>query len=118
MYAQETLPVVAKAVADFVAQPPDPRTAMHFYCLDLDQGAFTGRKPKPGIAIFVYDANGEEHGRSDVGFTWALDIEGAVDETTSMTYRGGKRRVWSVTQTVCSKQRLILQKTTSKQRWG
>jgi hypothetical protein len=87
MYPQETLPVVAKAVADFVARPPDPRTAMHFYCLDLDQGAFTGRKPKPGIAIFVYDANGEEHGRSDVGFKGALDIEGAVDETTSMTYR-------------------------------
>lgn len=60
---------------------------MHFYCLDLTQGSFTGQSPQPGIAIAVYDANGEEHGRSDAGFKWALDIKGAVDMTESMTLR-------------------------------
>jgi len=35
----------------------------------------------------VYDTNGEEHGRSNDGFKWALDIEGAVDMTESMTLR-------------------------------
>jgi hypothetical protein len=86
-YPQEAFPVVVKAVADFVRRPSNPRTALHFYCLDHVQGAFTGQKPQPGIALFVYDANGEEHGRSDAGFKWALDIKGAVDETASMTYR-------------------------------
>lgn len=86
-YPQDALPVVVKAVADFVRRPSNPRTAMHFYCLDLNQGAFTSQKPRPGIAIFIYDANGEEHGRSVAGFKWALDIKGAVDETASMTYR-------------------------------
>ena len=87
VYPQEALPVVAKAVSDFVSRSTDPRVALHFYCLDLDQGAFTGRKPNPGIAVFVYDANGEGHGRSDAGFKWALDVEGAVDETKCSTYR-------------------------------
>jgi hypothetical protein len=86
-YPQEALPIVAKGVSDFATRSSGPRTAMHFYCLDLDQGAFTGRKSKPGIVVFVYDANGEEHGRSDAGFKWALDIEGAVDDTKSLSYR-------------------------------
>jgi hypothetical protein len=61
--------------------------ALHLYCLDLTQGAFTGQDPSPGIAILVFDANGEEHGRSDAGFKWALEIEGAVDFTKSMSLR-------------------------------
>lgn len=86
-YPEEALPMVAKAISDFVSRPSNPRMALHFYCLDLNRGAFTGRKPRPGIAIFVYDANGEEHGRSDTGLKWAFDIEGAIDETRSMTLR-------------------------------
>lgn len=87
LYPNEALPVVAKGVADFARLSADPKTALHFYCLDLDGGAITGHPPRPGIAVFVYDAHGEEHGRSQAGFKWALDIEGAVDETTRMTFR-------------------------------
>jgi hypothetical protein len=61
--------------------------ALHLYCLDISHGAFTGQAPTPGIAILVFDANGEEHGRSEAGFKWALDIEGAMDQTKSMTHR-------------------------------
>ena len=53
--------------------------ALHLYCLDLTHGAFTGQDPTPGIAILVFDANGEEHGRSEPSFKWGLDIEGAID---------------------------------------
>lgn len=60
---------------------------MHFYCLDLTQGSFTSQSPQPGIPIAVYDTNGEQNGRSDTGFKWALDIQGAVDMTESMTLR-------------------------------
>lgn len=86
-YPRDALPVLAKAIPEFIDRCDDPKMAMHFYCLDLTQGSFTGQSPQPGIAIAVYDANGEEHGRSDAGFKWALDIKGAVDMTETMTLR-------------------------------
>lgn len=61
--------------------------ALHLYCLDLVQGAFTGQGPSPGIALLVFDANGEEHGRSDEGFGWTLGMEGAIDKTKCMNHR-------------------------------
>jgi len=33
----------------------------------------------------IFDANGEEHGRSENGFKWAFDIPGAIDTTKVMT---------------------------------
>lgn len=53
--------------------------ALHLCCLDLTHGAFTGQDPTPGIAILVFDVNGEEHGRSEPSFKRGLDIEGAID---------------------------------------
>jgi hypothetical protein len=38
--------------------------------------------------LLVYDAHGEAHGRSDIGFKWALDIPGAIDMTSTMTLQG------------------------------
>jgi len=35
----------------------------------------------------IRNCNREEHNRSDAEFKWALDIEGAVDMTESMTLR-------------------------------
>jgi hypothetical protein len=61
--------------------------AMHLYCLDMTGGTYAGKEPKPGLAICPYDANGEEHGRSEEGFKWALDIPGAVDMTKAMSFR-------------------------------
>ncbi|KAK5279913.1 hypothetical protein LTR40_007108 [Exophiala xenobiotica] len=51
-------------------------------------GAYAGNEPKAGLVIFMYDARGEEHGRNEDGFKWALDIKGAMDITTSMNLRG------------------------------
>jgi hypothetical protein len=36
--------------------------------LILSQRIFTNQDPSPAIAILVFDASGEEHGRSDAGF--------------------------------------------------
>lgn len=61
--------------------------AMHIFPLDLGQGHYTGDTPKPGIGLHVFEAHGEIHGRGTEGFRWALDIEGAIDKTGSMTIR-------------------------------
>lgn len=87
LYPGEALPVLAKGISDFVSRCADPKVAMHFYCLDLAQGTFTGHGPVPGLAILIYDANGEEHGRSAAGFKWALEIPGATDMTQTLNYR-------------------------------
>lgn len=87
MYPRESLPQVAKKVTAFVRENNDPKMALHFYCLNLTHGDPLQDKPVPGIAVMVYDGHGEEHGRSEVGFKWALDIEGAVDTTSAITYR-------------------------------
>jgi cysteine desulfurase len=34
---------------------------------------------KRGLSVLIFDANGEEQGRSSAGFKWALNIEGAID---------------------------------------
>lgn len=89
-FPNESLPELAKGAASFTRRE-NPKMAMHLYCLDLAHAAFTGQDPKPGIMVFVYDANGEAHGRSDEGFGWALKIKGAVDETRTMTYADANR---------------------------
>ncbi|KAF2808903.1 FAD binding domain-containing protein [Mytilinidion resinicola] len=85
MYPRSALPALAKAESAFAERCHDAKMAMHFFCLDLTQGAFTGQPTQPGVAILVYDAHGEKHGRSEAGFKWALEIEGATDATKSMS---------------------------------
>ena len=51
---------------------------MRVCVMDLQQRAFRNEASEPGIAIFIYDANGQEHGRSEAGFKWAFDIEGSL----------------------------------------
>ncbi|ORY06215.1 cysteine desulfurase [Clohesyomyces aquaticus] len=86
-YPRESLSALAKAVPEFAERSTDPKIAVHFYCLDMYQGAFVGKPAVPGIGLLVYDAYGEEHGRSGAGFKWALDIPGATDTTAEMSYR-------------------------------
>ncbi len=88
IYPAEALQDVAREVAAFCSRCSDPRLALHLFCLNLSIGAYVGNEPNPGLAIFVYDARGEEHGRSEHGFKWALDIKGAMDMTTSLNLRG------------------------------
>ncbi|KAK5230537.1 hypothetical protein LTR47_007391 [Exophiala xenobiotica] len=88
VYPAEALQDVARQIAAFCSRCSDSRLALHLYCLNLSMGAYAGNEPKAGLVIFVYDARGEEHGRSEDGFKWALDIKGAMDMTTSMNLRG------------------------------
>lgn len=85
VYPREALGALAKGVERFARENEDRRVAMHFCCLDLVQGAFVGGGSVEGLAVMVYDGNGEEHGRGV--FAWALGIEGAVDWTRGMSYR-------------------------------
>jgi cysteine desulfurase len=55
--------------------------AMHVFVLDAQGAAMKGLAAKADLSVLIFDANGEEHGRSEVGFKWALDIEGAIDLT-------------------------------------
>ncbi|KAF2464921.1 cysteine desulfurase [Lindgomyces ingoldianus] len=87
LYPREALSALAKAVPAFADRNTDPKIAVHFYCLDMTQGAFVGKPSVPGLGLLVYDAHGEEHGRSEQGFKWALDIPGATDTTAAMSYR-------------------------------
>ncbi|KAJ6149295.1 hypothetical protein N7471_000494 [Penicillium samsonianum] len=86
-YPREAFSVVAKAISRFTSECKDPKMAMHIFALDLSLGHYVGDTPKPGIGLQVFDAHGETHGRGTEGFGWALDIEGAIDETSSMTIR-------------------------------
>ncbi|PSN68843.1 FAD-binding domain-containing protein [Corynespora cassiicola Philippines] len=85
MFPRDALDVLAKKVPEFEVNNTDPKVAMHFYCLDLTNGAFVGKPTVPGLALTVYDAHGETHGREL--FKWALEIPGAKEMTKSMTYR-------------------------------
>jgi hypothetical protein len=40
-----------------------------------------------GVAIMMFDAHGEEHGRSEEGFKWAMDIEGAIVMTETVDFK-------------------------------
>ena len=85
VYPREALGALAKGVERFARENEDRGVAMHFCCLDLVQGAFVGGESVKGLAVMVFDGNGEEHGRGV--FAWALGIEGAVDWTRGMSYR-------------------------------
>ncbi|KAJ9601879.1 hypothetical protein H2200_013628 [Cladophialophora chaetospira] len=87
IYPPEALHDIARETAAFASRCSDPKVAMHLYCLDMTAGTYAGKEPKPGLAIFAYDANGPEHGRSKDGFKWALEIPGAVDLTKTSTFR-------------------------------
>lgn len=87
MYPSSSVDEISKRVAEFVKRP-DSKMALHVFIGDMEGHALRGELPKPTISLFVFDAHGEEHGRSDAGFKWALDIEGAIDTTTGMSYQG------------------------------
>jgi hypothetical protein len=86
VYPSSAVDEISKRVAAFVKRP-DPKMALHVFIGDMEGHGLRGEPPKPTISLLVFDAHGERHGRSDVGFKWALDIEGAIDTTASMTYR-------------------------------
>lgn len=85
MFPYSQLQEVSKGVSAMAARPADPKIAMHI----VNRGRGMGEPAqggKPGIAVMMYDAHGEEHGRSEEAFGWVFKIpEGqpfAVQETT------------------------------------
>jgi len=86
MYPSSAVDEISKRVAEFVKRP-DPKIALHVFIGDMEGNALNGEAPKPTICLFVFDAHGEEHGRGDAGFKWVLNITGATDTTSVMSYR-------------------------------
>ncbi|KAG9527030.1 cysteine desulfurase, partial [Aureobasidium melanogenum] len=77
---------VAKEVEGFGRRMEEwTGAAMYLYNTDLMEGSFIGAAAQPGIAIWLFDPEGEEHGRKI--FDWAFEIDGVVDETKVMSLR-------------------------------
>ncbi len=78
MFPYSSLSAISAGVAKMAAHNKDPKVAMHV----LQRGVGFGEPPqgaRPGVAIFMYDAHGEAHGRSEDGFAWALQAPGAYE---------------------------------------
>lgn len=101
-YPPSALEAVSRGIAEHSARPIDPRVSFHCLIGAADE-KFPGQSSwtestdredravqfaKFHLGVFVFDAYGEEHGRSDKGFKWAFDIPGAVDKTIVTTIRG------------------------------
>ncbi|KAG9593437.1 cysteine desulfurase, partial [Aureobasidium melanogenum] len=85
-FPRSALQQVAKGVEGFSRRMEEwPGAAMYLYNTDLMEGSFIGAAAQPGIAIWLFDPEGEEHGRKI--FDWAFEIDGAVDETKVMSLR-------------------------------
>ena len=84
-YPKSSLPALARAVSEFASRGDTD----HKMSLQLSTRSFVPvpAGSPPGCSMVIVDENGEEHGRSEQGFKWALDIEGAVDKTRIMTMR-------------------------------
>jgi hypothetical protein len=80
-FPYSSLEALSRGVSDFSKRSDDPRMAMHVFVLDSQGRALKGLPSEADLSLFVYDANGEEHGRSAAGFKWALGVEGAIDMT-------------------------------------
>ena len=83
---KNTFTDIAPAIAKFTSECQDGKMAMFMYVLrkelltwmDADQDM---------LVMHVFDARGEEHGRSNAGFGWALKLKGAIDGTKVMSLR-------------------------------
>lgn len=92
LYPRSQLKIVAKAVTEYSERCTDPKMALHFYCMTMETKqaeelmGLKKQQASMGIAIMMYDAHGEEHGRFAEGFKWAMDIEGAMVLTETMGF--------------------------------
>ena len=84
---RSSLPVIARAAADFTQRSHDAKMGMFLYVLKKDLLQSIGVS-QDMLVVHAFDAHGEEHGRSDEGFGWALKLKGAVDGTRPMNLKG------------------------------
>ena len=83
---KSSLPEIARAVADFTQRSHDAKLGMFLYVLKKELLQSIGVS-QDMLVVHAFDAHGEEHGRSDQGFRWALKFEGAVDGTKPMNLK-------------------------------
>lgn len=82
-----SLPEIGRAVADFTQRSHDEKMGMFLYVLKKEILQLIGAH-QDMLVVHAFDAHGEEHGRSEEGFGWALKLKGAVDMTKSMNLKG------------------------------
>lgn len=87
MLPKNSLPEVAKAVATFARRPLDTKVNMFLYVLKKELLHLIGAT-QDMIIVHAFDAHGEEHGRGDGGFGWALKLPGVIDNTKVMNIKG------------------------------
>jgi hypothetical protein len=89
-YPRSSLEEVVRKVVAYSERCTDPKMALHFYCLTMETKqaeevmGLEMKKASMGVAIMMYDAHGEAHGKSEEGFKWAMDIEGATAMTSTL----------------------------------
>jgi hypothetical protein len=70
------------------AREDQPRVAMHLFVMKMENLKLLGIESKTDmLVVMAYDAYGEEHGRSEEGFKWAIETPGAIDSTRLMSLR-------------------------------
>ncbi|RYP63379.1 hypothetical protein DL771_009315 [Monosporascus sp. 5C6A] len=81
-----SLPTLSHEVSAWVKSCHDPKMALHMFVL-AKQGLH-GDTLEPSLLALPFDAHGEEHGRSNDGFKWLLDIPGAEPRVGPMNLSG------------------------------
>ncbi|PGH08332.1 cysteine desulfurase, mitochondrial [Helicocarpus griseus UAMH5409] len=80
-YQKPAIKTISQAVSDFSKRCTDPKLSVHVAVAGNAELNADMAKIEPAVSIYIFDANGEEHARSESGFKWAFDIEGAEDMT-------------------------------------
>ncbi|KAE8152546.1 hypothetical protein BDV25DRAFT_61515 [Aspergillus avenaceus] len=82
---RESLEQVADGIENFLSKPVDPKITMFLYVVKGRLLESIG-SDSDMLVIHAFDANGEKHGRAN--FQWALNIDGAVDQTMTTNLAG------------------------------
>ena len=82
----ESLRQVARDIAAMANRNQEPKVAMFLYVMKKELLHAIGATSDM-VVVHAFDALGEEHGRSEAAFQWALEIPGAVDGTKVMNLR-------------------------------
>jgi len=81
LISQTHLPEIAKGISRMSDKcNTDPKVGLFVYLLKKEYLGI-GDADEDMIVLHVFDALGEEHGRSDKAFGWALKLPGIIDHT-------------------------------------
>ncbi|EEH23592.2 cysteine desulfurase, mitochondrial [Paracoccidioides brasiliensis Pb03] len=86
-FPRTAMKAVSQGVSDFASRYTDPKIAAHVSVTNFASPDDQNEATKPDVTMHIFDSHGEEHARSELGFKWAFDIEGAVDMTKELKIR-------------------------------